>query len=119
MSARLMVQLLEEEGLSPAMAHRLMSQIRKGAPLHKEWKEAFALGKFHFTSKVKDGSETSNDEYRSSFSPQKLVVSLRTIQEISSLTSERFNPLIQSIRPLFTRWNKTLVMWELHGVQRW
>jgi len=61
MSARLMVQILEEqEGLSQAMAHRLLSQIRKGAALHNEWKGAFAAGKFQFTTNI--GVERDSQE---------------------------------------------------------
>jgi hypothetical protein len=44
MSAKIMVGILEDKGLPPAMANSLLSQIRKGAPLHEEWKRAFAIG---------------------------------------------------------------------------
>ena len=46
MSAKIMVGILGRSGLSDAMAKRLYSQIRKGAPLYAEWRDAFACGRF-------------------------------------------------------------------------
>jgi len=47
MSAAHMIEIMTNEmGVSPLMANRLYSQIRKGAPLREEWKAAFASGKF-------------------------------------------------------------------------
>lgn len=47
MSAGIMVELIVERGLALHLAKRLYSQIRKGAPLHNEWRDAFAEGRFH------------------------------------------------------------------------
>ena len=46
MSAGYMVQLVTEMGLPELMAKRLFSQIRRGAPLHDEWKQAFEEERF-------------------------------------------------------------------------
>jgi len=46
MSCAMMVGVLRGEGLSEAMANRVYSQVRKGAPLHAEWVAAFTSGRF-------------------------------------------------------------------------
>lgn len=46
MSTNIMVQRLIKEGMIEAMAAKLPSQIRKGAPLFVEWKTAFLTGRF-------------------------------------------------------------------------
>ena len=48
MSARRMMLLLQERGFSVPMSKRLFSQVRKGAALHLEWKEAFSTRKFKY-----------------------------------------------------------------------
>ena len=39
MSSGIMIKYLQSQGLSEAFAHRLYSQIRKGAALHVEWNQ--------------------------------------------------------------------------------
>lgn len=46
MSTNIMVQRLIQEGMMEAMAAKLPSQIRKGAPLFVEWKTAFKTERF-------------------------------------------------------------------------
>jgi len=46
MSANIMIKLLIDNGMPEAMAVKLPSQIRKGAPMHSEWKTAFAEERF-------------------------------------------------------------------------
>mmetsp|Transcript_22163 Transcript_22163/g.43665 ORF Transcript_22163/g.43665 Transcript_22163/m.43665 type:complete len:237 (+) Transcript_22163:219-929(+) len=46
MSASIMMRLLVDHGLPEPMAMKLPSQIRKGAPMHDEWKDAFKTGRF-------------------------------------------------------------------------
>ncbi len=46
MSANIMIRLLVDHGMPEAMAAKLPSQIRKGAPMHAEWKNAFISGRF-------------------------------------------------------------------------
>ena len=41
-----MIKLLIDNGMPEAMAVKLPSQIRKGAPMHEEWKSAFNTGRF-------------------------------------------------------------------------
>ena len=45
-------------GLAESQAKKIFSQIRKGAPLHNEWKAAFATGKFfQRNGRLRDGRQ--------------------------------------------------------------
>ncbi len=45
-------------GLAESQAKKIFSQIRKGAPLHNEWKDAFATGKFfQRNGRLRDGRQ--------------------------------------------------------------
>ena len=46
MSANIMIKMLIDHGMPEAMAVKLPSQIRKGAPMHDEWKDAFTSRRF-------------------------------------------------------------------------
>jgi len=56
MSAGAMVDLLISDcNVAEVLAKRLYSQIRKGAPLHRDWHQAFAEGRFkQVTGKQKE-----------------------------------------------------------------
>jgi hypothetical protein len=65
MSASIMVGILSSMGITEVMANRLYSQIRKGGPLHEEWKQAFASGRFYQRcgkSRLSNGSPGDEDD---------------------------------------------------------
>jgi hypothetical protein len=57
MSVNIMIKVLVEDGMYDGLAKKLPSQIRRGAALCVEWKEAFECGKF--VQKLGRSSEAS------------------------------------------------------------
>jgi hypothetical protein len=72
MSTNIMVQRLIQDGMMEAMALKLPSQIRKGAPLFVEWKTAFLTGRF-----VQKLGRTSTSHYVTSNSQPSRPVPLQ------------------------------------------
>ena len=99
MSVSIMEGMVRSRGLSEAMSKRLRSQIRKGAPLHKEWTQAFVDLRFRQTNGRKIRASIDEDSSVSGRTRSGRVLGTESASSSeAAITSGSLGALLAAIR---------------------